>query len=119
MRETRLERLGEGAALIHGAVAPPPEVPDAKARPPILIDDFESGGFGDWKVEGEAFGAETGNGRLAGSESREWFRRIPADEFLLRRRQEHGRPLEALAASSASISTSSSAAGTTSSPAFD
>jgi uncharacterized protein (DUF608 family) len=41
------------------AADPPPEV-----RKPIVLSDFESGDYGDWKVTGEAFGTKPPGGTL-------------------------------------------------------
>ena len=54
-------RTGRGA-IMH-AVAPLPKS-DEPVREPILLADFEGADYGQWKVEGEAFGAGPARGTL-------------------------------------------------------
>ena len=49
-----------GSAQPAAAAAPP--------RPPLVLADFEGAGYGDWQVEGEAFGAGPARGTLDGQQ---------------------------------------------------
>ncbi len=42
--------------------------PVAKARPPIILADFEGADYGDWKLEGDAFGKGPARGTLEGQQ---------------------------------------------------
>lgn len=55
------------ASLIPGA-------PQPVQRPPVVFADFEGGTYGDWKVEGEAFGAAPAGGTLRGQQEVSGFR---------------------------------------------
>ncbi|MFM7249953.1 MAG: glycoside hydrolase family 32 protein [Planctomycetaceae bacterium] len=58
--------LGGGlAARVRGADAP---------RPDIVVADFEGDSYGDWKVEGTAFGTAPARGALAGQMAVDGFR---------------------------------------------
>ena len=41
--------------------------PNAEPRPPLVLADFEGDDYGDWTVEGEAFGKSPAKGTLAGN----------------------------------------------------
>ena len=41
---------------------------EAPAREPIVLADFESGDYGDWTIEGQAFGAKPAGGTLGGQQ---------------------------------------------------
>lgn len=45
-------------------------VPQSKpaSRPPIVFADFEAAGYGEWKIEGEAFGTEPAKGTFPGQQ---------------------------------------------------
>ncbi len=55
LRNRVLREVGY-AAIECGAEAAPPQAAEA-GRPDILFDDFERADHGDWRIEGEAFGA--------------------------------------------------------------
>lgn len=55
-------RKGRGA-IVH-SMRPVPK-PAQPIREPIVLADFEGANYGDWKVEGEAFGAGPAHGTLA------------------------------------------------------
>lgn len=52
----------DGLTVVQGeaAAAKPPK----ESRPPIVLADFEGGDYGDWTVEGEAFGEKPAGGTL-------------------------------------------------------
>jgi len=52
----------DGLTMVQGeaAAAKPPK----ESRPPIVLADFEGGNYGDWTVEGEAFGEKPAGGTL-------------------------------------------------------
>jgi len=54
---------GDDAVLILSGAKQPEEAPPAE-RPPILLADFEGKDYGQWKVEGEAFGKGPAQGTL-------------------------------------------------------
>jgi non-lysosomal glucosylceramidase len=57
---------GDGLALVSGTAVrldPPPTV-----REPIVLSDFEGDDYGDWQVEGEAFGNKPARGTLPGQQ---------------------------------------------------
>jgi len=61
MRVNRLVRRGDVTMILGEAKA----APNAKAeRPPIVLADFEGKDYGQWKVEGKAFGAGPAGGTL-------------------------------------------------------
>ena len=60
-RVTALKALEKGLAVVH-SVQPLP--PPAEARPPHILADFEGDDYGDWTVEGEAFGKGPARGTL-------------------------------------------------------
>lgn len=43
--------------------------PAAATRPPIILADFEGSDYGDWKVEGDAFGTGPARGTLKGQQT--------------------------------------------------
>ncbi|WP_347246480.1 GH116 family glycosyl hydrolase [Thermogutta sp.] len=60
-RRTDLRKLRRSFAVVHSArPLPPPTEP----RPPKVLADFEGQDYGDWKVEGEAFGTGPAHGTL-------------------------------------------------------
>ncbi|MFP4057933.1 MAG: GH116 family glycosyl hydrolase [Candidatus Brocadiia bacterium] len=64
VRRCRLVGEKGRTLLVHTAEkAPPPEGPE-KPRPTIVLADFEGEDYGDWKVEGEAFGEGPARGTL-------------------------------------------------------
>ena len=61
LRTTRIAVEKGRRMILHGAApAPPGEKPPA--RPPIVLADFEGGGYGEWKAEGTAFGSKPSAG---------------------------------------------------------
>ena len=54
------------AACLSFASLAPLVLSPARADDDILINDFEAADYGDWKVEGEAFGAAPAKGTLGG-----------------------------------------------------
>jgi non-lysosomal glucosylceramidase len=67
-RATRLERRNtalrsDGFTAMLATVHERP-VPSAPERPPVVFADFESAGYGNWTVEGEAFGGGPARGTL-------------------------------------------------------
>ena len=73
--------------VVGGAKAParPPE-----PRPPIVLADFEGDDYGDWKVEGEAFGKGPAKGTLAGPAGRQRLPGQGAGQHVPRRRRAAG-----------------------------
>jgi uncharacterized protein (DUF608 family) len=73
---TRVSRIvrGDGlTALVHSLQ--PSQEPAAPApRPPLVFADFEGDGYGDWKVEGQAFGTKPSHGPNAGNQHLSGFR---------------------------------------------
>jgi len=70
-------RQGSLAAML--ATAPRHKEPSAgpaptEAQPDILFEDFESGTYGNWKVEGKAFGDKPATGTLANQQAVSGFR---------------------------------------------
>lgn len=63
-RSTRYSASGGRAMLVHSVVPATPEKPAAGVRPAIVVEDFESGTYGKWKVEDEAFGSAPASGAL-------------------------------------------------------
>ncbi|HNR32533.1 MAG TPA: GH116 family glycosyl hydrolase, partial [Candidatus Hydrogenedentes bacterium] len=68
LRRTRLLRERGRAFIVHSAEERPVEPPAEAAAPraPIAFADFESDGYGDWRVEGDAFGPGPAKGTLPG-----------------------------------------------------
>ncbi len=64
-RYTRVVRDAGGSRVLHGARAVPREQQPV-TRPEIVIADFEGGSYGDWQVEGIAFGTRPADGALPG-----------------------------------------------------
>jgi uncharacterized protein (DUF608 family) len=54
-----------GLTLIHSTAERNLDQPQPKPRPEIIFETFENG-YGEWKVEGDAFGAEPASGTLPG-----------------------------------------------------
>jgi uncharacterized protein (DUF608 family) len=62
-RRSYYRHNNERALGVHTAEAlPPHQAPPV--RPPVLLADFEGSDYGDWKTEGEAFGAGPAAGSL-------------------------------------------------------
>jgi len=61
-RRNRIVNRKNRTLIVHTAEALSPE--QAKPRPAIVLADFEGDNYGDWKVEGEAFGAKPAAGTL-------------------------------------------------------
>jgi uncharacterized protein (DUF608 family) len=59
VRRNRVLRQPWGTLLACSAEAPPPGPPE---KPPTVFADFEGKDYGDWKVEGEAFGKGPSHG---------------------------------------------------------
>ena len=62
VRTNRMESR-DGAVMILSGAKQPEEAPPAE-RPPIVLADFEGKDYGQWKVEGEAFGKGPAQGTL-------------------------------------------------------
>ncbi len=65
----RVERIVQrfqapGVNGISTAVRPMPTTTRSEGRPPIVFADFEKSGYGDWTVEGRAFGTGPATGTL-------------------------------------------------------
>jgi len=60
-RRTRVTALPRGTLLLHDALEPPPAA-KVTVRPPKVLQDFERPDYGDWKVEGAAFGPGPSHG---------------------------------------------------------
>lgn len=60
---TRNYRSRKQSMLFH-TVEPLPKSAQRVLRPIIVFEDFESSDYGDWNVEGEAFGSSPANGTL-------------------------------------------------------
>ena len=63
LRRSRLVAEGGRGMLQHSATAPPPRERPAP-RPAMVLADFEGESYGDWKVDGEAFGPKPAAGTL-------------------------------------------------------
>ena len=59
-----------GALMIVCSAEPAPEKLEAEIRPPIVLADFEGDDYGDWTVEGEAFGKAPSQGAGPGQNLR-------------------------------------------------
>jgi non-lysosomal glucosylceramidase len=62
VRHNQAVRESGWSAVLSSAKAVPHQV--KKTRPPIVFADFESSGYGDWTVEGEAFGSGPAEGTM-------------------------------------------------------
>ncbi len=63
LRVNSVKSSGELTSLLLGTRLA--EIPGQPVRSPIVFADFEGGNYGDWKVEGEAFGQAPAQGTLA------------------------------------------------------
>jgi len=75
----RLERLnqrvnGSGITGLKCSVRPMPGTQSSPTRPPLAFADFEQSGYGDWTVEGEAFGTSPARGTLPNQQAVSGFR---------------------------------------------
>ncbi len=74
-RRTNREARDPGLAGVAGGVRKLPAAPAAEPeRPPAVFADFEGDGYGDWKVEGEAFGSGPARGTLPRQQPVDGFR---------------------------------------------
>ena len=64
-RRTRIINASDGALIVHTAEELPEGV-RKEPRPPIVLADFEGDDYGDWKIEGEAFGTKPARGGFPG-----------------------------------------------------
>ncbi|MFH1922895.1 MAG: GH116 family glycosyl-hydrolase, partial [Planctomycetota bacterium] len=60
-----------GLTMLLGQAKETPR--SAPERPPVVLADFEGDDYGDWKVEGEAFGAGPARGTLAAQQEVDGF----------------------------------------------
>lgn len=68
LRRTRIINDRGRTFIVHSAEdAPKPENAPAE-RPPIVLQDFEAESYGDWTVEGDAFGAVPAKGAFPGQQ---------------------------------------------------
>jgi uncharacterized protein (DUF608 family) len=65
-RVNRIERR-EGLSMVLGRAQPASS--PATSRPPLVLADFEGEDYGDWQVEGEAFGTRPARGTLDGQQA--------------------------------------------------
>jgi hypothetical protein len=65
-KEDRMKKLLSCASSVALALLVPVLSTGAAAGDDILIADFEAGNYGDWKVEGTAFGSAPAKGTLSG-----------------------------------------------------
>jgi uncharacterized protein (DUF608 family) len=63
LRATTFRRHPSRADILHGVTAAPVEQV-ANPRPARMLADFEGGTYGDWRIEGSAFGTTPANGTL-------------------------------------------------------
>ncbi|MEI6913742.1 MAG: GH116 family glycosyl-hydrolase, partial [Armatimonadota bacterium] len=61
--------ISNASALLNHYDAAKRQTADKAARPNILIDDFETGDYGNWTVQGEAFGKAPQTGTLPSQNS--------------------------------------------------
>ncbi len=64
IRTTRVERENGGGRIVHAARSVPEEAISAPERSVIVFENFEGPDYGDWKVEGTAFGDGPASGTL-------------------------------------------------------
>ncbi len=72
LRVNSIKRNDEITTLLLGTRKS--DAPGQPQRPPIVFADFEGGNYGDWKVEGEAFGQAPAQGTLARQQSVSGYR---------------------------------------------
>jgi len=80
---------GEGWTMVLSSAKPLP--PPKEARQPILLADFEGKDYGEWKIEGEAFGKAPAHGTLANQQEVSGFRGKGLVNTFLGGDQPHGR----------------------------
>jgi len=67
LRRSRVVGRKNRTLLEHTAAPPKPS--DEPARPDVVVADFEDGTYGDWTVEGEAFGDKPASGTQENQQS--------------------------------------------------
>ncbi|NQT16834.1 MAG: hypothetical protein HQ582_29020, partial [Planctomycetes bacterium] len=87
-RTNRLIKRPSMVAVLGEAEETEPSTPD---RPAIVLADFEDDDYGDWKVEGEAFGAGPAAGTLANQQRVEGFQGKGLVNTFLGGDQPHGK----------------------------
>ncbi len=71
-RHTRIVRADGSSRIVHGVRAKRQERQPAQ-RPDVVIADFEGDSYGDWQVEGKAFGTRPASGALPNQREVEGF----------------------------------------------
>ncbi len=68
LRQSRM-LTDKGRTLVLHSAQPLPKTEQPPKRPVIVLADFEGDDYGDWKVEGEAFGTKPAGGTLEGQQA--------------------------------------------------
>lgn len=92
----RARRVNQKVQTAHlagffGSIQAEPEPPRPAPKPPQVFADFEGGNYGDWAVEGEAFGAAPAKGTLANQQQVGGFKGKGLVNTFLDGDRKHGR----------------------------